>query len=195
MPTTVQFRRGTTVQNDAFTGSVGELSIDTTLDELRVHDGVVAGGVATARKSELTKMMSVANTQALFASVSANNSTINTKMSVANTQTLHTSVTANLNSYVANTNPRITNVLSSIGSTNTAIRSLVSTESSRVGLVNTNLTGTNTAIRTLVSDRVQVANNNTLLGAKATWDALTATNTSVRTAATGDAMAMSIVFG
>jgi len=170
MPTTVQFRRGTTVQNDAFTGSVGELSIDTTLDELRVHDGVVAGGVATARKSELTKMMSVANTQALFASVSANNSTINTKMSVANTQTLHTSVTANLNSYVANTNPRITNVLSSIGSTNTAIRSLV-------------------------SDRVQVANNNTLLGAKATWDALTATNTSVRTAATGDAMAMSIVFG
>jgi hypothetical protein len=172
MPTTVQFRRGTTVQNDAFTGSVGELSIDTTLDELRVHDGVVAGGVATARKSELTKMMSVANTQ-----------------------TLHTSVTANLNSYVANTNPRITNVLSSIGSTNTAIRSLVSTESSRVGLVNTNLTGTNTAIRTLVSDRVQVANNNTLLGAKATWDALTATNTSVRTAATGDAMAMSIVFG
>jgi len=165
MPTTVQFRRGTTANNNAFTGSAGELSIDSTLNEIRVHDGSTAGGFAAARKTELSKMMTVANTQTLFASVAANNSTINTKMSVANTQTLHTSITANLNSYVANTNPRITNVLSSIGSTNTAIRSLVSTESSRVGLVNTNLTGTNTAIRSLISsndtdiaDRMQVAN-------------------------------------
>lgn len=44
MPTVVQFRRGTTTQNNNFTGSVGELSVDTTLDTLRVHDGVTAGG-------------------------------------------------------------------------------------------------------------------------------------------------------
>ena len=86
----------------------------------------------------------------------------NDKMTVANAQVLHTSITANLNSYIANTNPRITNLLSSVSGTNTAIRSLVSTESGRVDLVNTNLTGTNTAIRTLVSDRMQVANVHTL---------------------------------
>ena len=46
-------------------------------------------------------------------------------MQVANTRSLHTSVTANLNSYIANTNPRITNILTSVGSTNTALRTLI----------------------------------------------------------------------
>jgi hypothetical protein len=46
MPTVVQFRRGTTVQNDAFTGATGELSIDTDLEVIRVHDGSSAGGHA-----------------------------------------------------------------------------------------------------------------------------------------------------
>lgn len=46
MPTVLQFRRGTTTQNNNFTGSAGELSIDTTLDTVRVHDGSTAGGFA-----------------------------------------------------------------------------------------------------------------------------------------------------
>ena len=46
MPTQVQFRRGTTAQNNSFTGASGELSIDTTLNVLRVHDGTTAGGHA-----------------------------------------------------------------------------------------------------------------------------------------------------
>ena len=44
MPTVLQFRRGTTAQNNAFTGSAGEVSIDTDLDTLVVHDGSTAGG-------------------------------------------------------------------------------------------------------------------------------------------------------
>jgi len=44
MPTVVQFRRGTTAQNNSFTGAVGELSIDLDLDVIRVHDGVTLGG-------------------------------------------------------------------------------------------------------------------------------------------------------
>jgi hypothetical protein len=44
MPTQLQFRRGTTAQNNAFTGGAGELSIDTTIDTIRVHDGTTAGG-------------------------------------------------------------------------------------------------------------------------------------------------------
>jgi len=46
MPTQVQFRRGTTAQNNSFTGAVGEITVDTTLDVLRVHDGSTAGGFA-----------------------------------------------------------------------------------------------------------------------------------------------------
>ena len=43
----LQLRRGTTAENDAFTGAVGELTVDTTLDQLRLHDGVTAGGAVT----------------------------------------------------------------------------------------------------------------------------------------------------
>ena len=44
MPTILQFRRGTTTQNNALTGSAGEVSIDSTLGTIRVHDGSTAGG-------------------------------------------------------------------------------------------------------------------------------------------------------
>jgi len=40
----VQLRRGTTAQIFAFTGQVGELTPDTTLKRLALHDGVTAGG-------------------------------------------------------------------------------------------------------------------------------------------------------
>ena len=45
MPTQLQLRRGTTSQNNSFTGAAGELSVDTDLDQLRVHDGSTAGGI------------------------------------------------------------------------------------------------------------------------------------------------------
>lgn len=44
MPTQVQFRRGTSAQNDAFTGASGEISIDLTNKTIRVHDGSTTGG-------------------------------------------------------------------------------------------------------------------------------------------------------
>ena len=44
MPTVLQLRRGTTAQNNAFTGSAGELTFNTTTGALRAHDGTTAGG-------------------------------------------------------------------------------------------------------------------------------------------------------
>ena len=45
MPTQLQFRRGTTSQNNSFTGAVGEISIDTATDAIILHDGSSAGGI------------------------------------------------------------------------------------------------------------------------------------------------------
>mgnify|MGYP005992484377 CR=1 FL=1 len=45
MPTQLQFRRGTTSQNNGFTGAVGEITIDTDTDALILHDGSAAGGI------------------------------------------------------------------------------------------------------------------------------------------------------
>ena len=44
MATQVQFRRGTTGQHSAFTGAVGEVTVDTEKKVLCVHDATTAGG-------------------------------------------------------------------------------------------------------------------------------------------------------
>ena len=41
---TIQIYRGTEAQNNAYTGSVGELTMDTDNNEIRLHDGSTAGG-------------------------------------------------------------------------------------------------------------------------------------------------------
>ena len=40
----VQRRRGTTSEHGNFTGAEGEITVDTTLDTLVVHDGTTPGG-------------------------------------------------------------------------------------------------------------------------------------------------------
>lgn len=49
MPTQVQFRRGSTGQNNSFTGAAGELSVNSDINTLRVHDGTSAGGHELAK--------------------------------------------------------------------------------------------------------------------------------------------------
>ena len=44
MPTAVQFRRGTTLEHNTFTGAVGELTVDTDRKTVVVHDGSTVGG-------------------------------------------------------------------------------------------------------------------------------------------------------
>ena len=44
MAVQIQYRRGSTAQNDAFTGALGEITVDTTTSGLRVHNGVTPGG-------------------------------------------------------------------------------------------------------------------------------------------------------
>jgi len=50
MPTTVQFRRGTSSQLNNFTGANGELVFDTTVKSLKLHDGSTTGGIELLRK-------------------------------------------------------------------------------------------------------------------------------------------------
>jgi len=49
--TQFQLRRGTTAQHAVFTGTVGEVTVDTTKKTLVVHDAVTAGGLPVARTS------------------------------------------------------------------------------------------------------------------------------------------------
>jgi len=53
MATTIQFRRGNTAANDAFTGAEGELSYDTSAKKIRIHDGSTAGGKTMAAEEDV----------------------------------------------------------------------------------------------------------------------------------------------
>ena len=56
MATAIQRRRGTATQHSSFTGLAGEITIDTTNNTVRVHDGSTAGGHRLAKHSEITAL-------------------------------------------------------------------------------------------------------------------------------------------
>ena len=82
MPTVLQFRRGTTSQNNAFTGAIGEITYDTTTDVLRVHDGSTAGGFAMVSAASTTtftnKTLTSPNITTSIVPTSADGATIGT---------------------------------------------------------------------------------------------------------------------
>ena len=54
MPTQVQFRRGTTAQNNSFTGAIGEISVNTSNNTIRVHDGATQGGFELNKRGNVS---------------------------------------------------------------------------------------------------------------------------------------------
>lgn len=68
----VQFRRGTTTEHATFVGAVGEITVDTTLKTVRVHDGVTPGGFPASR------LESVDGTSTFNGLVRVNNATAST---------------------------------------------------------------------------------------------------------------------
>ena len=59
MAKTIQFKRGTTVQTNAYTGALGEITIDTDKDVPVVHTGSQAGGFAVAARANVDGSVSI----------------------------------------------------------------------------------------------------------------------------------------
>ena len=49
----IQIRRGDEAANDNFVGAIGEVTMDTTNNTLRVHDGQTVGGTVLAKQDEI----------------------------------------------------------------------------------------------------------------------------------------------
>jgi len=49
----IQIRRGTSAEHEIFTGAIGEVTMDTDVKTLRVHDGETVGGTALARAADI----------------------------------------------------------------------------------------------------------------------------------------------
>ena len=61
----LQFKRGNTAKNDAYTGLAGEITVDTQLNTLRIHDGSTAGGSLLAGNATQTMVWDAAVVSAL----------------------------------------------------------------------------------------------------------------------------------
>jgi hypothetical protein len=143
MPTTVQFRRGTSTQNDSFTGSAGEITVDTTNKTIRVHDGSTPGG------SRLLTAKFIANTYQTVASANSRLANTNAYIATKLNTTTFNAILANTNNYIA-TKVNTTTFNSALANTNSSVAS----QAARITLVNTNLLSTNTALRSYVDTKV-----------------------------------------
>lgn len=56
----VQWRRGTKAENDAYTGAAGEITVDLETPNLRIHDGITAGGLPTALAAQALSAIAAA---------------------------------------------------------------------------------------------------------------------------------------
>ena len=70
MSTQVQYRRGSGSQNDAFTGALGEITVDTTAKTIRVHDGATAGGSNIATVSYVSAQISALSANSITSGTS-----------------------------------------------------------------------------------------------------------------------------
>lgn len=96
MPTQVQFRRGTTTQNNNFTGAVGEITVDTNLDVLRVHDGNTAGGFAMVGATSTQTLTNKTLTSPTVNGATLNNSTFTGSANFSSVGTLDGVTLANV---------------------------------------------------------------------------------------------------
>ena len=98
MPTIVQFRRGTQTQNNNFLGSSGELSVNTTANSLRVHDGSTTGGFELA-KADLSNVTVGILTSISIGTVGSNTEVISSARELKNI----TSIDSNTKSSISST--------------------------------------------------------------------------------------------
>jgi hypothetical protein len=136
----VLLRRGNTVQNNNYTGVFGELTVDTQLKTLRVHDGVTAGGDAITASGAIGSYSNT-NTAAYLASQSITSANIGAFQTFANANAA--SQTTEINSLRSN--------ITAANAAITTLQSNAATQQTLINLLNANVTAANTLIPNLIA--------------------------------------------
>jgi hypothetical protein len=188
--TKVLLKRGNTVQNNNYTGVSGELTIDTQLKTLRVHDGVTAGGNVIVAGG-VVGSYSNTNTAAYLASQSITSANIGAFQTFANANaaaqaTSINTVNANIGAYqtYANSNAAtqatsIDSINANVGAFQTLANANAATQTTEINSLRANITAANTAITSLTSNAaIQATLLDTLTGNAATQSQVLDTLTS-----------------
>ena len=159
----VLLRRGNTAVSSAYTGPVGEITIDTDLETIRVHDGVTPGGrLATSSYSGTTPPASPREDMLWYDNVSGrlyvrydgawvdaspagdlelNANVAQLSRDVANVEIHVTSLNANIGSFETTTNNRVQSLSANIGTFETAVTGTVNTINSNINALNSTIAG------------------------------------------------------
>ena len=108
MSTQVRLRGGTTAEHSSFTGAEREVTVDTTLDTLVVHDGVTAGGITLAKLSDVSSPPGAINA-----------SNISTSGTITSTGSITSSNNITASNSISGNNITATNDITASGEVNT----------------------------------------------------------------------------
>ena len=120
MPSVLQLRRGTTSQNNAFTGAIGELSYDTEVDTIRVHDGSTAGGFAMSTASA-TETLTNKTTTNLVQNGTATGTAIKDEDDMSSNSATHLATQQSIKAYVDNEISSLSSTSISQGNSNVTV--------------------------------------------------------------------------
>jgi len=184
MPTVVQFRRGTTAQNNNFLGANGEISVDTTLNVLRVADAVTLGGFAMVGQNCVQTIANKTYTGTLL-SVTGN---VTGNYIFGNGSQLSGIDATSIQSGTSNVKVTTAggNVAVSVGGTsNVVVWASTGTYTTGISSVTGNITGGNLLTSGLVSATGNITGGNILGGANVNATTHTGTTVSVTGNITG----------
>jgi hypothetical protein len=140
----VLFRRGNTIQNDNYRGVFGEVSVDTEVGTLRVHDGAVVGGTRLATYTELTDV-AVGNLDLTGYATTSQITAANTEIAKlrANITAANAAIVSNYNFLLSNAgiaHSEINGLRADITAANVAWTANAATQATAINLLNSNLT-------------------------------------------------------
>jgi hypothetical protein len=140
----VLFRRGNTIQNDNYRGVFGEVSVDTEVGTLRVHDGAVVGGTRLATYTELTDV-AVGNIDLTGYATTSQITAANTEIAKlrANITAANAAIVSNYNFLLSNAgiaHSEINGLRADITAANVAWTANAATQATAINLLNSNLT-------------------------------------------------------
>lgn len=166
----IRLKRGNTTVSTGYTGVVGEITMDTTLKTIRVHDGVTAGGTRLATQAELANA-AIGNIDlsgyATTAEITAANASINSFKTYANA-TFSTVANA------ASQQTQINSINANVSAANAAITALQSNAALQASLIDTLTSNAATqggALNDLVANAAAQAQSLTTLTANAATQA------------------------
>lgn len=177
----ILLKRGNTVQSSSYVGPLGEVTLDTDLDTLRIHDGVTAGGFSIlATKADIDQVNSnignislgVVDTAPIIANVQAAvGATLNANVTAANINIARLdanlgTATTNITTLLANAvtqEGHITSLTASVTTISGTVNSLsanavtqavqINSLNANVTAANSSITTANTAMKSYVDDR------------------------------------------